>query len=63
MVKQFREFLLLNTYSKVSNSQGVWNSRGGWKKYQKLIVEGGGAVGIVGGLRKTENLNRQGGRF
>ena len=36
----------LNTYSKVSNRWGVWISRGGWKKYQKLIVwglrEGGG---------------------
>ena len=25
-------------YSKVSNRQGVWNSRGDWKKYPKLIV-------------------------
>ena len=33
----------------------MWNSRGGWKKYQKLIV--GGKVGIVGGLEKTKNFN------
>ena len=31
-----------NRYSKVSNRRGVWNSRGGWKKYKKLIVPGGG---------------------
>ena len=35
-------------YSKVSNRQGVWNSAGGWKKYQKLIARG---------LGKTENFN------
>ena len=23
---------------KISNRQRVWSSRGGWKKYQKLIV-------------------------
>ena len=29
-------------YSKVSNRRGLWNSRGGWKKSQKLIVSGEG---------------------
>ena len=48
---------LEDLYSKVSNRQGVWNSGSGWKKYQKLIVEG---IGIVGGLEKTENFNSQG---
>ena len=27
---------------KGSNRRGVWNSRGGWKIYQNLIVRGGG---------------------
>ena len=50
---------LEDLYSKVSNRQGVWNSRSGWKKYQKLIV---GGIGIVGGLEKTANFNsREGG--
>ena len=39
-------------YSKVSYRRGVWNSRGGWKKYQKLIV-GGAGVRIVGGVGKN----------
>ena len=44
---------LEDLYSKVSNRQGVWNSRSGWKKYQKLIG---------GGLEKTANFNsREGG--
>ena len=34
---------------------GVWNSRGGWKKYQKLIVNGGGGV-----LAKTKNFDSRG---
>ena len=35
----------------------MWNSRGGWKKYQKLIVgEGGGGGGIVGGGWKKVNI-------
>ena len=33
-------------YSLVSNRRGGWNSRGGWKKSQKLIA---GGVGIIGG--------------
>ena len=45
-------------YSGVSNRRGMWNSRGRWKKYQKLIVE---EVGIVRGLEKTENFNTRGG--
>ena len=32
----------------------MWISRGGWKKYQKLIVRG---VGIVGGVEKPENFS------
>ena len=36
------------------------NSRGGWKKYQKLIVVG---FGIVGGLGKIESFNSRGGGF
>ena len=36
------------------------NSRGGWKKYQKLIVVG---FGIVGGLGKIESFNSRGGFF
>ena len=44
-------------YSKVSNRCGLWNSRGGWKKYQRLIVgEGGGwgaDVGIVRAVGKN----------
>ena len=35
----------------------MWNSRGAWKKYQKLII---GVVRIVGGLEKTENFNNRG---
>ena len=47
-------------YSKVSNRRGLWNSRGGWEKYQKAIVgEGGGGSG-GGGLEKTENYNTWG---
>ena len=42
-----------NRYSKVSNRRGVWNSGGGWKKYKKLIVRGGG------GVEKTENFNNR----
>ena len=34
----------VSEYSHVSNRQGVWNSRSGRKKYQKLIVGGGGEV-------------------
>ena len=37
-------------YPKVSNRRRVWNSRGGWKKYQKIIVRG---------LEKTESFNSQ----
>ena len=44
---------LEDLYSKVSNRQGVWNSRSGWKKYQKLIV---GGIGIVGGWKKLQIL-------
>ena len=34
----------------------VWNSRDGWKKYQKLIVGGGGGgVRIVGRWRIGKN--------
>ena len=29
-----------------SNRPGVWNSRSGWKKYQKLIVGGWGGVAV-----------------
>ena len=36
-------------YSLVSNRRGGWNSKGGWKKSQKLIA---GGVGIIGGLEK-----------
>ena len=32
---------------KGSNRRGVWNSRGGWKIYQNLIVRGGGGVGKI----------------
>ena len=49
-----------NSYSKVSNRRGVWNSGGGWKKYPKLIVGGGGGGWNsrgVGRLEKTENFN------
>ena len=44
-------------YSKGSNRRGVWNRRGGWKKYPMLIA---GEVGIVGGLEKTESFNSRG---
>ena len=37
-------------YSEVSNRRAVWNSRGGWKKYEKPIV---GVVGIVGEVGKN----------
>ena len=37
-------------YSLVSNRRGGWNSRGGWKKSQKLIA---GGVGIIGGVGKN----------
>ena len=44
---RFQRVLLVNQsseretlYSKVSNRRVVWNSRGGWKKYQKLTVGG-----------------------
>ena len=30
---------------------GMWNSKDGWKKYQKLIVRWGGGEGM--GLEKT----------
>ena len=35
---------------------GVWNSKEGWKKYQRLIVR---EIGIVGVLAKTESFNNQ----
>ena len=35
------------------------NSSGGWKRYKKLIV-GGGGVGILGGLEETESFNSLG---
>ena len=42
-------------YCKVSNRRGKWNSRGGWKKYQKLIVQ---VVAIVEGWsEENENFN------
>ena len=34
----------LKAYSQVSNRRGVWNSRGGWKKYRKLTVSGVGKI-------------------
>ena len=53
---QFSSIHPLTYYSNVSNRRGVWNSRGGWKKYPKLIVRGrvGGwkklKISIAGGL-------------
>ena len=50
--------LLVFVYSKVSYRWGVWNSRGDWKKYKKLIA---GAVGVVEEVeKKTENFNSWG---
>ena len=46
----------LRTYSKVSKSRGMWNSRGGWKKHRKGIAEG---VAIVREPGKTESFNNQ----
>ena len=43
----------ITSYFKVSNGLCVWNSRGGWKIYQKLIVGGGGG-GTVGGGKYWE---------
>ena len=48
-------------YSQVSNRRGVWNSRGGWKKCQKLIVRGVGIAG--GGWKNLENLIAGGGEI
>ena len=47
----------MSAYSKVSHRLEVWNSRGGWKKHQELIVLG---VGIIGGFKKTEKRNNPG---
>ena len=45
---------------KGSNRRGVWNSRGGWKIYQNLIVRGGGGLERYGRLERTENFNSKG---
>ena len=45
-------------YSKISNRCGLWNSRGGWKKYQRLIVgEGGGGWGADVGIVRAVGKN------
>ena len=46
MFFQVQTRIFVKLYSKVSNRRGMRNSRGGWKKYQKLIS---GEVGIVRG--------------
>ena len=39
--------LFKTIYSRVPNNWGVWNNRGGWKLFQKLIiVEGGWNNGV-----------------
>ena len=57
---QFSSIHPLTYYSNVSNRRGVWNSRGGWKKYPKLIVRGRAGGWNSRGLEKTENFNSQG---
>ena len=38
----------------------MWNSRGGWKIYQNLIVQGGGGLEKYWRLERTENFNSKG---
>ena len=48
-------------YSQVSNRRDVWNSRRwGWKKYQKLIVGGGGSWNSRKGWKKVKLLIARG---
>ena len=51
----------LGVHSKVSNRRGAWNSRDGWKKYQKLIVGGLEYLGGGGGGGGKKFKNRGGG--
>ena len=50
--------LLVFVYSKVSYRWGLWNSRGDWKKYKKLIA---GAVGVVEEVEKKLKILIAGG--